>query len=165
MIRAGIVHIDRGSEGWLDYLDDPVDPRLHDAVPNDQVLRLIEAWKVASGSGRSVIVSRKHRRAALPSPARAQAKSTRQAFQSPTAGRSTCLADLAARHDCIEPQFTCTSSEEPTRDQTAQVRPELHGCLGSERRLVRQGSDRYACGATLISDERGVAMSVLAQSD
>ena len=103
MIRASIVNIDRGSEGWLDYSDDPVDPRLHDAVPNDQALRLIEARNVAFGSGRSVIVSRKLKRATLPSPARAQAKSTHQAFQSPAAGRSTCSADSALRHDCIEP--------------------------------------------------------------
>ena len=89
MIRAGIVHIDRGSEGWLDYSDDPVDPRLHDAVPDDQVLCLIEARDVAFGSGRSAIVSRKLTRATLPAPARTQAKSTRQAFQFPTAGRST----------------------------------------------------------------------------
>ena len=87
MIRAGIAHIERGLESSLDYSDDPVDPRLHDAVPDDQILCLIEARDVAFGSGRSAIVSRKLRRATLPSPARAQAKSTRQAFQAPAAGR------------------------------------------------------------------------------
>ena len=57
--------------------DDPVDPRLHDAVPNDQVLRLIEARDVALARAGRSSSPRKLGEPLCPSPARAQAKNQR----------------------------------------------------------------------------------------